>query len=72
MRIRWICVSEACHREVEVQIQPSDMARQLPSPTCTCGGAMKKVYSTPTFRRLSEDEASQVCGNRESGLGKRR
>lgn len=60
MRIRWVCVSEVCRREVEVQVAPADMARKISSPTCACGGAMKRVYTTPTIRKLSQGDVDQL------------
>lgn len=60
MRIRWVCVSKTCQREVEAQIPPGDMAGKLPSPACTCGAEMKRAYTAPTVRRLSRDEINQL------------
>lgn len=60
MRVRWVCVSKSCRREVEVQIPPGEVAGKLPSPTCTCGAEMKRVYATPTVRKLSRDEIDQL------------
>lgn len=60
MRIRWVCVSKTCQREVEEQMPPGEVAGKLPSPPCTCGAAMKRVYTAPTVRKLSEDEIHQL------------
>ena len=54
MRIRYICVSKTCRREVETET--------LFIPRCVCGSEMKKVYSAPVFTRLSEAEAAERFG----------
>lgn len=69
MRIRWVCLSVDCRNEVEVQIPPADIARHTQAPTCACGGAMKKVYSPPSLRKLSVDEVKLHQGNRKRTLG---
>ena len=59
MRIRYMCVSQVCRRETEIESPHGDMAGETPSPICACGMKMKKVYTAPAFRRLSKAETSQ-------------
>ena len=60
MRIRYICVSKTCRREVETET--SNKNGTFFAPTCECGSEMKKVYSAPAFTRLSEAEATERFG----------
>ena len=59
MRLRYVCVSQICRRETEIESPHGDIAVEAASPICTCGTNMKKVYTTPILRRLSKVEASQ-------------
>jgi|GEM_PF-6775409 len=60
MRIRYICASKTCRREVETET--SNKNGTLFIPRCVCGSEMKKVYSAPVFTRLSEAEAAERFG----------
>jgi hypothetical protein len=60
---RYVCVSNTCRREVEIEIPPScGKTGEISNPTCACGAEMKKVYSAPVLRTLSEAEAIQRFG----------
>lgn len=56
----YICVSNTCRREVE--IETTRMKGTSFSPTCECGSKMKRVYSIPVLTRLSEAEATERFG----------
>lgn len=46
---RWHCTNPACHCSVLVEKSGEIEGRNL---QCTCGSAMKKVYSPPVIRYL--------------------
>ena len=48
---RYICQSPVCRRESEL---PAGLEQ---NPICECGAEMKKVYSPPEIRSLSEEDA---------------
>jgi hypothetical protein len=60
MRIRYICASKTCRREVETEA--SNKNGTFFTPTCECGSEMKRAYSAPVFTRLSEAEATERFG----------
>jgi len=51
MQQRYICRSPTCRRESE---RSGDLEQ---NPICACGAEMKKVYSPPDIRSLSEEDA---------------
>ena len=61
MRIRCVCPCHSCRREVEIDIA-GENSRGVPLPKCACGTTLKRVYSPPAFRKLSEAEAVQLLG----------
>jgi hypothetical protein len=46
-REKYICQSNACRREIEIEILPRQRAGEISNPRCTCGSGMKKSYETP-------------------------
>ena len=50
----WICSNSKCRCEVLVL---SAGTHEGTNPTCSCGFPMKKVYTSPKVRRISEDDA---------------
>ena len=58
---RFVCQSAACRREIK--LQPSNGTGQISKPRCTCGSEMRKAYSKPAFRELSEAEALLLLGD---------
>jgi hypothetical protein len=60
MRIRYICASKTCRREVETEA--SNKNGTFFTPTCECGSEMKRAYFAPAFTRLSEAEAAERFG----------
>lgn len=61
MPARFVCQSAACRREITVQA--GDGAGQILRPRCTCGSEMKKVYTKPAVREVSEAEALLLLGD---------
>ena len=64
---RFVCLSATCRRQTEVAIPPGNETGQISNPRCTCGSGMKRVYSKPAVRELSEAEALLRLG--DGGLG---
>lgn len=60
MCARYICVSETCRRESEIEVIGKNGT--FFSPTCDCGSEMKRVYSAPAFTLQSGAEATQRFG----------
>jgi len=65
-RIQFVCQSSACRRQVEIGIPTGSGVGHGPSMLCICGSKMKKVYSEPVFKELSNTEGILRLGN--SGL----
>ena len=61
-RERYVCLSENCRREIDIEVPPGSRAGEASNPACTCGAEMKKVYSAPVFEELSKTEAIQRFG----------
>jgi len=59
---RYVCVSSLCRREVEIEIPPARPDSGTFHPICNCGSEMKKVYSKPSFLKLSMAEAMRRFG----------
>jgi len=51
-----VCVSDLCRREAEIEIPTGSLTSEASNLTCTCGSELKKVYSKPTFAKLSKAE----------------
>jgi len=49
-RGKYICQSNACRREIEIEILPRQRAGEISNPRCTCGSEMKKPYGTPRLK----------------------
>ena len=61
-RERYVCLSEGCSREIDIEVPPRGRPGESSNPICTCGAEMKKVYSVPVFQKLSKSEAVQRFG----------
>jgi len=62
---RFVCQSATCRCEVEIAFLPGNEAGQISNLQCLCGAELKKVYSEPAFRELSEAEALLLLGDDE-------
>lgn len=62
MRLRYVCVSKTCGRLIELNIPNGDVAKVSFPPVCSCGGTMKKAYSTPVLFRLYRTEITLPWG----------
>ena len=49
---KFVCQSETCRREMQVEILQGDPAEVNARRTCDCGAKMKKAYSTPVLFRI--------------------
>jgi hypothetical protein len=65
LRHKYVCPSKSCRRGLEIEIPPNGIDRNTPSPTCTCGSKMKKVYATPVLFKLSKAEVVDHLGEFE-------
>ena len=63
MTNRYVCPSNACRREVEIEITADRTARETLNPKCICGAEMKKIYSKPVLFSLSKEEAIHRFGD---------
>ena len=54
------CQHPNCRDEIEVT---KSSREEEPNPRCQCGATMKKVYSRPVFRELSQVEAITLAGD---------
>ena len=59
LRQKYICSSESCRCEIELEIPPDSFGRETPNPTCGCGAKMKKVYKSPVLFRLYRAEVNR-------------
>jgi hypothetical protein len=66
---KFVCPSETCRREIEIEIAIGDAAENAPSPICTCGVTMKKVYTVPVVLKLSKEESVRSLGIFEQANG---
>ena len=57
---RYRCQSPNCRDEIEVK---KSSREEESNPRCHCGATMKKVYSRPVFRELSDVEAIAPVGD---------
>lgn len=57
MSVGYVCVSATCRREIEIELSHGVLDEN--SKVCSCGAEMKKVYTAPAFRKLSEAEAQR-------------
>jgi hypothetical protein len=48
---RYICQNPLCRSEIEVTRASAEASG---NPICCCGAEMKKPYTSPVFRELSE------------------
>lgn len=60
---RFVCQSATCRREIEIALQLGNGMGKVSKPRCTCGSEMKKVYTKPAFRELSEAEGLLLFGD---------
>jgi hypothetical protein len=61
-RVLIVCRRSACRRRIEVELPRSSIGEAL-KIQCRCGSEMKRVYSEPVFRELSESEGSLHFGD---------
>jgi len=57
---RYRCQNPNCRDEIEVI---NNSGEEDSNPRCHCGAKVKKVYSKPVFRELSEVEAIAGVGD---------
>ena len=57
LRERFVCQSSICRREIEIERPAGHKPGQTTNPRCICDSMMKKVYSRPVLRKLSEAES---------------
>jgi len=55
---RLICTNRECRCEVLVMVSAD--IHEGTSPRCSCGFAMKKAYTAPRLRLMSEDDAKNL------------
>lgn len=56
--VQYICLNSDCRKIFELPDQPYyEPGRKL---RCACGSEAKRVYTSPTLRRLTKAEAEQV------------
>jgi len=58
---RFVCQSATCRREIA--LPRVNETEQITNPRCACGSEMRKVYTEPTFRKLSKAEAQLLLGD---------
>jgi hypothetical protein len=56
---RYVCVSSLCRREANIEFPPGCADLSSIQPICSCGSVMKKIYSKPSFMKLSKGEAAE-------------
>jgi hypothetical protein len=56
VRIQVVCQRLACRRRVEIEVATSSGVGDVFKMPCLCGAEMKKTYSEPVFRELSQTE----------------
>jgi len=73
MRKKYVCLSKDCRRVAELEIPAFTSSKEFRNPRCKCGSEMKKVYTKPTFAKLSMVEAVQQFGELvgEEAMGRR-
>ena len=64
-RMKFICQSSTCRRQVEIEIPAGSGAEQGLNPLCACGSKMKKLYMKPLLRELSKAERILRFGDSE-------
>ena len=57
-RERWICSNPKCRCQVYVMVAAGPTSGT--NPRCSCGSAMKKAYSAPSFTRLELSDDLKV------------
>jgi hypothetical protein len=62
-RAQFVCRSSACRRQREIEIANDSEGRQISKPRCVCGSEMKRAYSKPEFRELSNAEVIWIFGD---------
>ena len=70
MRLRYVCSSSTCRREIEIETSSGHVSSQ--NPVCACGATLKKAYSTPTLKIFSKAESAARFGNLAELAGTRK
>lgn len=53
LKQEWICTNPDCRIET---VLTNETESEISAPKCTCGAAMKRYYTPPSFKRFAGKE----------------